>query len=93
MEQVTLWVLGIAISVHVLLASVTLVFLYKDREISVRTKIVHGLLAWLVPFIGGAFSINSFFSLNGGSEVPQSYKHDFTYGNNELGDGGGDGGD
>lgn len=76
MDQATLWISGIAVLVHVLLASVAVAFLYKDREKSVRTKIVHGLLAWLVPFIGCVFSINSFFGVSGSKSHHTSSSYD-----------------
>ncbi|WP_154224183.1 hypothetical protein [Marinicella rhabdoformis] len=76
MDQATLWILGITISVHVLLASVSMFFLYKDHDIGTRTKVVHGLLAWLVPFVGCAFSINSIFGISGSKNHQASVNND-----------------
>lgn len=82
----------VALIVHVFLACVAMFYLYKDDSITISTKVVHGMLAWLVPMIGCVFSINSLFGIGTNNNYHSSSSYDDYSGSGGF-DGGGEGGD
>lgn len=69
MNTATVWLILLIAVLHIVLALSATVFLIKDQNISLATKCVHGLLAWLVPVIGCLFSTHSFLGTSGGRNI------------------------